>query len=121
MSRRQCANIFWTGGLQSGDNRWFDKSIQIMCTKNGKAGLIGEHSMADGMPMVDLADYLTKNDYGTVKSKSLVSTSSTSSAEVYNIFEKFTNDMLSGDSKLASMVMKGMTTIYGMVFFIFGA
>lgn len=45
MSRRQCADIFWTGGLSSGHNRWFDKSIQIMCTKNGKAGLIGEHSM----------------------------------------------------------------------------
>lgn len=83
-----------------------------MCTKNGKAGLIGEHSMADGMPMVDLADYLTKNDYGTVKSKSLGSTSSTPSAKVYSIFEQFRNDMLSGDSKVASMVTKGMTFIF---------
>jgi carnitine O-acetyltransferase len=39
---------FLTGGLGSGYNRWFDKSIQLICTANGKAGLLGEHSMMDG-------------------------------------------------------------------------
>lgn len=45
VSRTESATLFWHGGKSSGFNRWFDKSIQIMCTKNGKAGLIGEHSM----------------------------------------------------------------------------
>ena len=45
---QQCGEIFWHGGKNSGGNRWFDKSIQIMCTENGKVGLIGEHSMMDG-------------------------------------------------------------------------
>ena len=48
VSRTQCGNLFWTGGISSGHNRWFDKSIQLMVGKNGKAGLIGEHSMMDG-------------------------------------------------------------------------
>jgi carnitine O-acetyltransferase len=44
-SKKQCADVFWTGNHSSGHNRWFDKSIQLFCTKNGKAGLQGEHSM----------------------------------------------------------------------------
>ena len=62
-SREQCANIFWTGGLKSGYNRWFDKSIQIVCTKNGKAGYVGEHSMMDGMPAVGLCAHITRSKY----------------------------------------------------------
>jgi carnitine O-acetyltransferase len=47
----------------AGHNRWFDKSVQLVVTENGKAGLIGEHSMMDGMPMVGLADHCTKVTY----------------------------------------------------------
>jgi len=36
VSRQECGNLFWTGGLKSGENRFFDKSIQIMVTNNGK-------------------------------------------------------------------------------------
>ena len=39
-------------GAHNGFNRWFDKSIQFIVSKNGKAGLVGEHSMMDGMPVV---------------------------------------------------------------------
>lgn len=59
VSRQECGDLFWTGGLKSGENRWFDKSIQIMVANNGKAGLIGEHSMMDGMPMINFANYMT--------------------------------------------------------------
>ncbi|KAL7550169.1 hypothetical protein ACHAWF_013405 [Thalassiosira exigua] len=38
--------IFWHGNGQG--NRWFDKSIQLVCTKNGQITLVGEHSMFDG-------------------------------------------------------------------------
>lgn len=88
VSREQCANIFWTGGLTSGHNRWFDKSIQIVCTKNGKAGLIGEHSMMDGMPVIGLADHITRVSYRDAlqKSKTMDSRGSSNSC-VFNIFQ----------------------------------
>lgn len=40
-------------GLLHGDgrNRWFDKSLQLIVFANGKAGLLGEHAMMDGMPV----------------------------------------------------------------------
>lgn len=63
ISRSECAKIFWTGDHTSGHNRWFDKSIQLMVTENGKAGLIGEHSMMDGMPMIAFANSITEVPY----------------------------------------------------------
>lgn len=66
VSKRQGSEIFWTGGLNSGHNRWFDKSIQLICTKNGKAGMNGEHSMMDGMPVVGYCDFITKKSYSEV-------------------------------------------------------
>ncbi|KAG7346652.1 choline/carnitine o-acyltransferase [Nitzschia inconspicua] len=71
VSRQECGELFWTGGLKSGENRWFDKSIQIMITNNGKAGLIAEHSMMDGMPVINFANYITTVTYSQVKRKSL--------------------------------------------------
>jgi len=108
VSRRQCADIFWTGGLSSGHNRWFDKSIQIMCSKNGKAGLIGEHSMMDGMPMIDLADYVTKQTYNDVqlKSSSSAATCPSSAGNVENIFKDCAPTVSSGDSKVDSLLVK---------------
>lgn len=47
----------------AGANRWFDKSIQLVVTKEGQAGLVGEHSMMDGMPMMNLANRLTEVTY----------------------------------------------------------
>jgi carnitine O-acetyltransferase len=44
-SRAECAWHFWHGGTEAGRNRWMDKSIQLIVTQNGKAGLAGEHSM----------------------------------------------------------------------------
>lgn len=70
VSKRQGSEIFWTGGLNSGHNRWFDKSIQLICTSNGMAGMCGEHSMMDGMPVVNFYDYITKKSYGEVKAVS---------------------------------------------------
>lgn len=60
------SNGFWHGGPQSG-NRFFDKSVQILVTENGKAGLLGEHSMMDGMPMVRYADFIAGRGYEDVK------------------------------------------------------
>ena len=83
VSRRQCGELFLHGGVNSGYNRWFDKSIQIICTNNGKAGLLGEHSMMDGMPMVALADHVSKTTY---RAAAYRSAPPTTGAAVENIF-----------------------------------
>ncbi|CAH0474998.1 unnamed protein product [Peronospora belbahrii] len=55
VSRTEVARGLWHG---NGRNRFFDKCVQIVVFENGKAGLLGEHSMLDGMPMARYADYL---------------------------------------------------------------
>lgn len=47
-TRTEVARALWHG---DGRNRHFDKSVQIVVFANGKAGLVGEHSMMDGMPV----------------------------------------------------------------------
>lgn len=47
-TRPDVARALWHG---DGRNRHFDKSVQIVVFRNGKAGLVGEHSMMDGMPV----------------------------------------------------------------------
>lgn len=47
-TRSEVARSLWHG---DGRNRHFDKSVQIVVFSNGKAGLVGEHSMMDGMPV----------------------------------------------------------------------
>jgi len=107
VSRKQCADIFWTGSLSSGHNRWFDKSIQIMCSRNGKAGLVGEHSMMDGMPMIDFANHVTKNSYSDAAMKSIKKDNDRNSLDdVENIFESCIDNMKYGDSQVGSMVNK---------------
>lgn len=47
-TRSDVARALWHG---DGRNRFFDKPVQVVVFGNGKAGLIGEHSMMDGMPV----------------------------------------------------------------------
>lgn len=55
VSRTEVAAALWHG---DGRNRFYDKCIQFAVFENGKAGLLGEHSMLDGMPMARYADFL---------------------------------------------------------------
>ncbi|KAL4141012.1 hypothetical protein PRNP1_014136 [Phytophthora ramorum] len=55
VSRTEVARGLWHG---NGRNRFFDKCVQIVVFENGKAGLLGEHSMLDGMPMARYTDSL---------------------------------------------------------------
>ncbi|ETK87296.1 hypothetical protein L915_08247 [Phytophthora nicotianae] len=55
VSRTEVARGLWHG---NGRNRFFDKCVQLVVFENGKAGLLGEHSMLDGMPMARYTDYL---------------------------------------------------------------
>ena len=109
-SKKQTSEIFWTGGLNSGYNRWFDKSIQIICTKNGKAGMNGEHSMMDGMPVVNFCDYVTKTPYADVlaRSKSMASLTEYESAveNVKDIFGDLTTELTASGSNISTLVDK---------------
>jgi mevalonate kinase len=40
--------------------------VQIVCTKGGKLGFIGEHSMMDGMPAVGLCSHILNTTYADV-------------------------------------------------------
>lgn len=55
VGRTEVAAALWHG---DGRNRFYDKCIQLVVFANGKAGLMGEHSMLDGMPMARYADFM---------------------------------------------------------------
>jgi carnitine O-acetyltransferase len=70
VGREECSKMLLHGN--SGDtahaqgyNRWFDKSLQFVVANNGKTGLIGEHSMMDGMPMLGLSTHVTKKVFSS--------------------------------------------------------
>ncbi|GBE89636.1 Carnitine O-acetyltransferase, mitochondrial [Sparassis crispa] len=44
------------GALLGLRNRWMDKPCQFIVSEDGKAGLLGEHSVMDGTPTVTLCD-----------------------------------------------------------------
>eukprot|EP00299_Pterocystis_sp_00344_P004662 c15933_g1_i1.p1 GENE.c15933_g1_i1~~c15933_g1_i1.p1 ORF type:complete len:621 (+),score=141.53 c15933_g1_i1:46-1863(+) len=50
----QLARLLWHG---NGRNRWYDKSIEIIVTDNGRMGLLGEHSIMDGTPTLRMANW----------------------------------------------------------------
>lgn len=82
----------WLHGMNPKDgetkpcNRWFDKSIQIIVTNNAKTGLLGEHTMMDGMPMVGFAEHVAKNSHADAV-KGSATYNGTASGGVENIFE----------------------------------
>jgi carnitine O-acetyltransferase len=69
-SRTECGELFLSGGMTSGENRWFDKSIQLIVAENGKSAALCEHSMMDGMPCVNYAGFITNSSYDDVKKRS---------------------------------------------------
>ena len=51
------------------ENRWFDKSHQIVVTSNGIAGINRDHSFLDGHPTLTYAQYLTDATLPTVPNR----------------------------------------------------
>ena len=78
-----------------------------MCSNNGKAGLIGEHSMMDGMPMIAFSDHVTKITYADAKKKCGGVDTVTSSGGVEDIFEGCLGCLAVGDSQIPGMIEKG--------------
>jgi len=102
-SKRQCAELLLHGGLSSGYNRWFDKSIQVIVFNNGKAGLLGEHSMMDGMPMVSFANHVTSTKYDHAHERS-TGDATNASTGISRIFSGVVLD--SSESNVPEMVVK---------------
>lgn len=57
----------WAGQMLHGGgssfnsgNRWFDKTLQLIISKDGAFGINYEHSPAEGLPIMTLMDYVTK-------------------------------------------------------------
>ena len=65
----QACNEFWHGGATSGGNRWFDKSMQILVTKNGRIAYQGEHSMLDAAPTIAVIRRIIKTSYARLSKK----------------------------------------------------
>ena len=119
ITRRECANIYWHGNKVSGSNRWFDKSINLLCESNGKLGFMGEHSLMDGMPMVALCNHVKHLKYGTLKKEYTVGddedSNNTRIPQITNVFGKVfstikTNELkyvkeLSHEGKLEDLII----------------
>jgi carnitine O-acetyltransferase len=91
LSDREQALRYWHGNVDHSANRWFDKSIQLVVSQQGAhLGLIGEHSMADGMPAVGFAEYLMEREKQSadvdVHDNESSASSPTSGVHVTNIF-----------------------------------
>lgn len=101
LSRDECCELLLSGGEQSGENRWFDKSIQIIIANNGKTGILGEHSMMDGMPLVNYANYITSSTYEEVKERSKQNNNDGGSGSSnYQVDEIFGNVSVELDPKI---------------------
>ena len=86
-SMQQRARHYWHGNASS--NRWYDKSIQLIVTRQGALGYVGEHAMVDGMPAVGLCRHLTGRTYHEWRDEDSPRTNalSPSTPAVRNIFE----------------------------------
>jgi carnitine O-acetyltransferase len=112
VSYRQRALEYWHGGVNSGGNRYFDKSIHLVVSKNGKLGYIGEHSLMDGMPAVGLCNFIQKETYQkqlNMEESDDSMSSVASSQEVENIFDDaFANLAKEGRLEIASLITYAM-------------
>ena len=46
------------GSGMNGGNRWFDKALQFIIAKSGQVAICNEHSFAEAVPTMNMADFL---------------------------------------------------------------
>jgi carnitine O-acetyltransferase len=111
VSYRQRALEYWHGGMQSGGNRWFDKSIQLVVSRNGKLGYIGEHSMMDGMPAVGLCQHLKTQSYAKQMASQNDTLSTSCTRGVVNLFQETCSNLSAFNrQQIEALVSKGKST-----------
>jgi carnitine O-acetyltransferase len=93
---------FYHGGMASGGNRWWDKSVQLAVTNTGKWNFLGEHSMLDGLTPVDFCEHLLEKgtfvpheDYVTTEPEELL----TPGPNPIDIFQKAFDSLSDKDVK----------------------
>lgn len=86
-SFEQCAEEYWHGGLTSGNNRWFDKTIQIICTKNGKVAVQAEHALMDGGQTSKLCEEIESLSYEDAMKTDAAYDNEDTKDKIENIFE----------------------------------
>lgn len=108
---RQLANRYWHGDDTKIVNRWFDKSMHLMCQSNGRLGYMGEHSMADGAPAIGLCQAIVNSTYGSiVETQSQEGSSATlSSAKiplVSKVFDEEVLDLVTSSDEMMACIEK---------------
>lgn len=61
-SDREMAQRLWHGNVVHSNNRWCDKSFQLVVSEDGELGYVGEHCMSDGMPSITLCHFILDNE-----------------------------------------------------------
>ena len=99
--------------MDSGYNRWFDKSLQFIVTSNGQAGMNGEHSMMDGMPTVHLAGLVAGTQYQKIQSEQSKMNVDDEyiNAGVTDIFEKC-HEILASNTDILTLVQDAKSHFY---------
>lgn len=109
VSYRHRALSYWHGGMQSGGNRFFDKSIQLAVSKNGKLGCIGEHSLMDGMPALGLCEFIKSETYQKQLDSNEQDKPHVSPQGVMNIFQDAFSGLTDNDRiELESLINRAM-------------
>ena len=111
VSRTECCELYWHGAKSSSNNRWFDKSLQIIVAENGKCGIMGEHSMFDGMPTIKLIEHINASTYEKVNdlapSSENNNTSVTCGDSVEQLFQGLSCLPAEDNAKVHSLVSEG--------------
>jgi len=100
---QDCIPTYWYGGTGSSMNRWFDKSIQILCQSNGKVAYMGEHSMVDGTPAAGVCDHINQLKYKQLSERP---SENMGVPVIQDIFEKVMESVMESD-EIKSSILKG--------------
>ncbi len=60
---RELANRYWHGYRESYMNRWYDKSINLMCQSNGKLGFLGKYKYT---PLHQFGSFLSTSNFSRI-------------------------------------------------------
>ena len=58
------------GSKVNGNNRWYDKALQFIVAKSGEVAICNEHSFAEAVPTMNIADHVVDTLMAEQDSKS---------------------------------------------------
>ena len=51
-------SLHGVGSKVNGNNRWYDKALQFIVAKSGEVAICNEHSFAEAVPTMNIADHV---------------------------------------------------------------